>query len=395
MNTNLSVSVKKRLRQIVYLAGFFLTLNTSITAYINSSFLETFVDPKIVGLFYVISSILSIAGAFAVNKLVHQIGSKRTLTILSLSIISILILTLSLFAYPIALLLIMLYLIFNYLLTVNLDLYLEQNSDDDTTGGVRGIFLTLVNLAWLFSPLIAGRLIDLYGFRAVYVFAVLALIPFFFLISRLKKVEVEPYTGNTIIQTLKHIWSGQLEKTKNLRAILAIDFILNFFFATMVIYSPIYLHQVLGFDWTTIGMIFTVMLAPYVVLQLGLGHTADKLMGEKEILIAGLSIAGLSTTALSFISTPSPIIWAIVLLFTRIGAASIEIMKESYLFKQIDDGDINTIFISRNNWPLAYIIAPLIFSPFLFFFSFRFLFLVLGLIVLLALIVASRLKDTK
>ena len=46
------------------------------------------------------------------------------------------------------------------------------------------------------------------------------------------------------------------------------------------------------------------------------------------------------------------------MIINRIGAASIESMKESYLFKQISSADLGILSISRNTRPLAAIVGP-------------------------------------
>ena len=83
------------------------------------------------------------------------------------------------------------------------------------------------------------------------------------------------------------------------------------------------------------------------------------------------------------------------LFLTRIGAATLEIMKESYLFKNIDAGDVNVLLLSRSMPPLSYIIAPLLASLIMIFAPLQTIFTVLGIVMLLGLPIAFRLKDTR
>ena len=87
--------------------------------------------------------------------------------------------------------------------------------------------------------------------------------------------------------------------------------------------------------------------------------------------------------------------WALILFATRVGAATVEIMKETYLFKKISADDLDVLSLSRLTTPLALIIAPLSASIFLLFFPFRFIFLALSIIVALGLTQSLRLIDTR
>jgi hypothetical protein len=89
-------------------------------------------------------------------------------------------------------------------------------------------------------------------------------------------------------------------------------------------------------------------------------------------------------------------LWALILFGTRTGAAIIEIMSESYFFKIINEENADAISFFRNNYPLAYIVAPLLAIPIFFFVpSFKYLFYILGAILLGGLFIALRLRDVK
>jgi len=111
----------------------------------------------------------------------------------------------------------------------------------------------------------------------------------------------------------------------------------------MVIYTPIYLNQHLGIDWTQIGMIFTIMLLPFIFLQFPLGRLADTRLGEKEIMAIGFGILVVSTAALSFITTTSFWVWALALFATRVGASAVAVMNETYFFKKTNDTDADLL----------------------------------------------------
>jgi MFS family permease len=165
----------------------------------------------------------------------------------------------------------------------------------------------------------------------------------------------------------------------------------------MVIYTPIYLHEHLGLAWDTIGLMFTIMLSAFVILQTPLGYLADRILGEKEILVGGFLVMGLSTlifgTANLALFSLSGI--AILLFITRIGASTIEVATESYFFKHIAQSDATCVGFFRNTYPIAYIIGPLLASALLQFIPIQSLFTILGIVCILGVFTVIKIKDTK
>jgi len=266
---------------------------------------------------------------------------------------------------------------------------------------VRGAFLTILNLSWLASPLIIGSLLG-EGSNYALVYFVSGLSLFLFVLTVLITFAVPPHSEQkevvaaiSIGKVLRSLWQERSTHESDLHNILAINFILNFFYAFMVIYTPLYLHTNIGLSWSAIGVIFTIMLLPFVFLQYPLGKLADGQLGEKEILSAGLLIMGLACITLSFITSANMALWALVLFVSRLGAASVEIAQETYLFKKINADDTFILAISRILLPAAYIAGPLTATIFLFFLPIQYLFIFLGLIVLFGLRYALVLVDTK
>ena len=163
----------------------------------------------------------------------------------------------------------------------------------------------------------------------------------------------------------------------------------------MVIYTPIYLYEYLKFDWEQIGLIFTIMLIPFVLVDFPLGKLSDKI-GEKKMLMIGFLITILFTFIIPFVAVSKVWIWAMILFGTRVGAATIEIMSEIYFFKEIGEKNADEISFFRNTYPLSYILAPLIAIPVLLFVpSFKYIFFVLSAIMLSGFFITLRLKDIK
>lgn len=364
----------------------------ALPTYINSSFLYTYLNKETIGLVYTAASLLALFVLSQTTKLLKRFGNtKLYFTLISLHAIGLLILAVRPMA-AVALAVFCIGLVAVRLRNFSHDIFLERYSDDEETGGIRGAFLTIVNLAWLVSPLITGELIgDTEAYWRVFIACAASLVPVaciaFFKLRKFKDPEYETVPFK---ETL-----GFIKNNKDLRINFFVQIILSFFYSWMVVYTPLYLHEVIGFEWNTLGIIFTVMLLPFVLLDTPLGWLADKKLGEKEIMVVGFFIAAIAVGSLAFVTTPAVWVWAGLLFMTRAGAAMIELSSEAFFFKHIDGKRSALVSTFRMTSPLAYVIGPLVASVFLSFFEFNMLFPVLGLITLSGVFLALRLKDTR
>lgn len=383
-------------RAYSYLASFLLSLHLALPVYLGSSFLTQFLPTDSVGWLYALASVLSLAALWNAPYLIKYFGLRR-FNLLMVAVTGLTLAAIIWLKIPAVILTAFVVLqVATLVLRFNLDLYLETVTTNAATGFTRGLFLTAGNLAWVVAPVSAGLLVTGSGaLNTVYFAALLVLAPFAFLIqTRLIDDYHNPHPRAKLWPTLISWWRAQGGRDLNLRRILALDFVLNIFYATMVIYSPLYL-QSLGVSWQTIGLLFSIMLVPFLLLQWPLGFLADRRWGEKEVMTIGFGLIGFSTITLVLFPGPSVVLLGIILVITRIGAASTEVMKETYFFKQIGPNDSAAIAISRNMQPLAYLIAPMAASGFLHYWPLRYIFLPLGLLMFVALFYAWRLKDTK
>jgi len=162
----------------------------------------------------------------------------------------------------------------------------------------------------------------------------------------------------------------------------------------MLIFTPLYLLD-LGYSWHQLGVAFTIMLIPFVLIQYPMGVLADKKTGEKEFLVFAIFVMGISTFIFYCANAPGIVIWTLILLATRIGAALIEILRDSYFYKRIDGRDVDIIDFFRTSKSVAYITAAILSSLTLFFFPMKAIFLLVSAVVLSALYPAFRLVDNK
>lgn len=277
------------------------------------------------------------------------------------------------------------------LIIVCLDVFLEKFSDNEKTGAIRGSYLSVTNAAWVIAPLLGGLILTNGDYWKIYIVAALFLLVFLAILRlNLRDFTDPPYLKTSFIETFRTIFNK-----KDVRNIFISNFLLQFFYAWMIIYMPIYLHQYIDLSWKEIGVIFTVMLLPFVLFEFPAGRIADKRLGEKEILTMGFIVTAIFTASTFFIFSKNIFIWMFVLFGTRVGASMIEVMTESYFFKHMDSGDTNIISAWRRNLPFAFILAPTLAIVILSFFDYKYLFLILGLIMLYGLRYSLTIKDTR
>ncbi len=377
----------------IYLLGFLFAFHTALPTYINSSFLNVFIPERLVGVMYIIASLFTMSCFLIMPFILKRFGNYQTaLSIVSLNLIALLGLAFS--RNPACLLILfVINLVTIPLIYFSTDIFLEGFSDNKKTGVIRGIYLTSVNLAWALSPLISALVLTNGDYWKIYLASFILLVPVaLILVMNLRKFKDSNYEATHVLRTIKVIANN-----KNLANIFMANFLLSFFYSWMVIYTPIYLHKNIGFSWEQIGLIFFVMLLPFVLFQFPLGRLADRKWGEKEILSLGFIVLAISTGIISFLNSGSMILWAIILFITRIGASTVEIMCDTYFFKKVDSLDANVISFFRMTGPLAYVLGPLLATIILSIVSFdiKYLFLILGLIMFLGLKFSLSLRDTK
>ncbi|PJE74207.1 MAG: hypothetical protein COV01_01790 [Candidatus Taylorbacteria bacterium CG10_big_fil_rev_8_21_14_0_10_41_48] len=254
-----------------------------------------------------------------------------------------------------------------------------------------GTFLTFGNSAWVIAPVLGAFFLTNGSFSTLYFVSAVAILPItIILIISLRDFKDPEYHSEPYWRHLSVLW-----KDRNMKSIFIIYLLLQFFYAWMVIYTPIYLHETIGFSWETIGILFSVMLVPFIVLDLPLGRIADKYLGEKELLIAGFATMGISTGLIAFISDNNVLLWGLVLLITRVGAATVEVMADTYFFKKVDASSIYLISLFRTVRPLAYIISPVIATILFVALDIRGLFIVLGLLMFYGVRHSLALEDTR
>lgn len=375
--------------RLISLTSFILGFLDAFLLYILSSYFASISGEGMVGGFYFVAFAVVLWLLMHLQPLVHGIGSVRLLALLLSGLIaSSFYLSLGSPSWIGAAVLLG-YLVCNNLVWSVLDVLLEDFSTDQVSGRVRGFYLTILNLGLLLAPILSTKTLSAAGYPGV--FTVLA-----FGYALVLLIALIGLRGHKTAHLPRIAFGETLRKVvkqKNLLLIYAVSWTLEFFYVVMIIYTPILLLAQ-GFEWSAIGIIFTVMLIPFVVLQYPLGILADKRFGEKELLFVALVIMGVATTVVGFTRSTDIVFWAGLLFVTRLGAAAIEVLRDSYFYKQIVPGDTDIVAFFRTARPTANIFGAGVSLLFLAFFSVHSLFYLVGAIALAVCFAVLQLDDT-
>lgn len=383
---------KKLNLSVLYFIGLVLAVCAALPAYVQSNFLNKFVDLNTLSLFFIIANTFTVLSIIFFPKLIKKLSNfsstKLTMVIHVLSLIG-----LAFTGSPTtALLSIILFTVSTNLLWINMDVLIEAFSSDSSTGKTRTIYFTFINLGWIVSPTISSYLVKIGDYQLIFLVSAFLILPVIFLFNYQRKnlKDKVSYSKEKMSEVVKKTW-----KNKNLRGIFFVALLLQIFFNTAVVYVPIYLHQNLGISWAELGLMFSIMLIPFLVFEIPAGIIADKYLGEKEILFLGFAILVFSIFLFFYIESTSFWIWAGVLFLSRVGAALIEAMRETYFFKIVSAKDLGYINIFRIANPLGYIIGSSFAMATLTFLPLNYLFLIVALIMLSGFYFTFSIKDTK
>jgi MFS family permease len=254
----------------------------------------------------------------------------------------------------------------------------------------------ILDMGFMLGPILSTQILENFNFQ--FVFLASLIIDTIVILIAAKSIGHVNHTFHGVL-TVKGIL-GKLLHRPNIMRIYYISFVLEFFYAIMIIYMPIYLRDI-GISWTDIGIIFTIMLVPFVIFPYPAGYLADKKWGEKEMLIAAIFMMAAASLAVFYVISKSIIFWGSILFITRIGASLIQTLRDSYFYKRIDGDDVDLINFYRTSVSVAYIIAPAMAFVLLggerWFWSLdiRYVFLILAAVVFSGLYPAFRLTDNK
>lgn len=385
--------LRNKLLVVTYMMTFLFGLHYAIPVYATSSYLHIYFNSSIVSAIYMIGSILALLASVNIARSVkkfHTHGFTFGIAVSEIIILTGFGITQNIYLIPIFFIV---HFVLQILLNISLNIFVENFTIHAKVGSVRGLFLAVLNLAVLISPFIGGTILKYYSFATLYTVAACLLIPYlFFLYKYLKHIKEPAYHEVDLFGAAKIAF-----KNKNLRAAIIGELIVSTFYATMVIYSPLYLTSIGVSLISYMTIILPLALLPLVILPYELGYLADKKFGEKEMLIIGLLILTVTTFLFVIINTTVIWVWALLLFISRIGASFVETMSFSYYFKKIgpEDPSLTALFINMQGTGTLIIgTVGVIIAPFL---SEKpqLMFIVLGCAILWSISYILPMKDTR
>jgi len=377
---------------VLYFLGLLLAVSNALPAYIQSNFLGQFVDIQTISLFFVIANTFTVVSIIVFPHFIEKLSNYFVAkVVLAIYLVALLGLTLT-NSRGMALLSIVLFTIASNLIWINMDVFIESISSNNLTGKIRTIYFTFINAGWILSPALATYLIGKGNYTLSFLAAAFLVIPYFliFIGQKHNLKERIHYQKESFLVSLK-----KMSRNKNLRGIFFIALLLQLFYSSAVIYIPLYLFQNLKMGWNILGPIFSIMLVPFLLFEIPAGIIADKYWGEKEIMLSGFIILIASLFSFYYIREPIAWLWLLVLFMSRVGAALVESMKETYFFKIVDVEDVEYINIFRTTGPLGYILGAALAILVIYFLPLNWLFLVLAIVMISGIGFTLSLKDTK
>lgn len=374
---------------LIFVSVLLVSFHYSFVYFINSTYLNSILNEQAVGYLYMAGAIINISVFIAIPYFLRRKGNfKMSMLLITVEFAALLGLA---FANNKALIiaLFILHSAIGPILFYMMDIFLERYAKPEEMGSMRGVYLTMQNIPPVITPFITGLILIKPSFWKVYLISAAFLVPLLIiLISYFKNFRDQEYYVLEVREAAKRFYNK-----KNIFDVFIDHFLLHLFYGVTVIYLPIYLVNYIGFDWSSVGIIFSLMLLPFVIFQIPIGNLEDTYHNEKYMLILGFFIMAGTFMIIPFIEGPSIILWAFILFVSRIGASLVEVSSESYFFKHIHSDNAGFIGFFRMTRSLPYFICPLLLSVSTLFFGFKYVFLLAGLIMLVGVRYTLIIKD--
>ncbi len=378
----------------IYPLSILFVLHTFLVVYVNSTYMEQYISPELVGMLFFIGSAIAIIAFLSISYVLRAIGNLALSTILALVNLTAL-LTLGYTTYaPLAIGAFLVFLVANPLIFLCLDIFTESliGDDESNTGKKRGLILTLMASASVLGTILMGTIAgDDTDLSFVYYTAAGIFILFLlFLRTRFYSFKDPEYKIKKVRNSIKDIWSY-----RDMRYVVISHLLLQIFYTWMVIYFPMYLVREIGMSWNEISIVIAIGLLAFVIFESPIGYIADQYVGEKEMMAMGFLVLAITSSWISFLISSAVIAWVVLMFISRIGASLVEATTESYFFKKIKGGDSDAISFFRLLRPLSNMLGALTASITLLFLPFNLMFIVLGIMMIPGIFISWQINDTK
>ena len=387
---------KKRLLTIVYIATMLYALHNFTTYFVFSDFLNQYFSKILLSSIFTVGALLSILISNYWGDILKKWNNFKTLTILIVSqffISSSLIFANHINIYIIFILAI-LYIVFTSLIWISINIFIEEFSDHENIGSIRGTILTIYHFQAIIAPFIGSQFFNLIGFSGLFLISSISLLPLLFVNYRFFKNIKEPkYKHINLKDSFKLVW-----KNKDIRGVIASSFALNAFYAATNIYFVLYLTKTLSIPTLLyIGLITPISVIPFILIPYELGKYSDEIFGEKKAMLIGILIMSLTVISVYVfnINTTNIFIWMIILFIARLGASIAETENYAYFYKKIDGRSVGLIALFQNMSNIGFLFISIIGSLVLGFLNqdIRFMFFIVGIIGISSILIIMKIHD--
>lgn len=351
---------KKKLLGVIYLIVALYALHNFAIYFFFSDFLDQYFSKITLSIVYAAGAFLAIFISNYLGEIIRKFSNYKTLITVSIAQFLVVI-ALSLANYINLYTLIIFavfYLTFSTLIWVSIDIFVEQFSDNESTGSIRGAILTIYNFLSIATPFISASIFSYVGYSGSFVLSALALLPLIYIVvSSFRHIKEPVYEKKNLFEGLKSV-----AKNKNMRGVMASSFTLNSFYAVISIYLILYLTETLGVSATVfVGIITPITLIPFIIIPYRLGKYSDEIFGEKRLMISGIATLSLVLVSIYLfnITTSNPIVWTVLLFIARFGATVAETENYAYFYRKVDGRDAGMIALFQNMFNVGFLFVSL------------------------------------
>lgn len=259
-----------------------------------------------------------------------------------------------------------------------------------------GVMYTLMNVAWVIGPFLAGILSELFGISFIFIisaiFTILALISF--KVSGVKDSNLRKKIDRNIFKNFREFF-----RNKDRVLIYILGGGTPSWWALIYLFIPMFIIQS-GLQIQWVGFFLFAIAVPLIVFEYIFAKSAGK-VGFKKMFKTGffiLFLAALSCFLISDISVIMGIsniyVILIILILASIGAAMCEPTTEAYFFDLMKTKEELHFYGPYNtNLEVSRLIAYSVPSLILIFFPFKFIFLLYAAIMLFLFFLSFKLRE--
>lgn len=250
-----------------------------------------------------------------------------------------------------------------------------------------GFIYTLLNIAWLIGPLIAGFIANKYGIHRVFLFAAFFVFISFLLLNIFKFRDhvISKRVDTNLFKVLKDFFKNK-ERTLSY----TISGGINFWWTLIYIYIPLYIIKN-GLSDLILGYFLALITLPMILSEYYLGKLSCRI-GFKKVFVTGYFILAISALLCFFI--PNIYIILLILVLSSFGAAMVEPTTEAYFFDIITKREREKYYSIYNTTIDAnYFLASILAAALLLLLPFKSIFILFGIAMLVFSLLSFKIRN--